>query len=242
MPTSNPALRRRRRLFRSSDADEKSEPVEHYAVDTGVSATSSGSVYGNLGVLVAPFGAIYGANGLRLHFGAVAGDYNYLSSGSSGYRVNGYGQSADVMIGYSYAIASTATLLVMGGAAVQHNANYPNDPNNSVKGTGFGPGILAGLDLDPAPAFKVAMQGEYTSVHDSYYASITTGYALFGTDKFLGPELVSMGDDFYNEWRAGAHLSGFKVNRVEIGISAGYLHNRTQGPGAYVGIDASTSF
>ena len=226
----------------ATDDAETPEPVEHFAIDAGLSVTSRASVYGNLGVLIAPFGAIYGSDGLRIHLGAVAGDYNYLGSSAPAVRVNGYGQSADAMIGYNFGFSPTASLLLMGGGAFQHNAVYPGDPNNPVQGAGIGAKVFAALDLNPTPATKVALQSEYVFLHNSYYASITTGYALFGTEKFLGPEVVFMGDDFFNEWRAGAHLAGLKLDRVEFGVSAGYLYNRTQGPGAYVGIDASTSF
>jgi hypothetical protein len=45
--------------------------------------------------------------------------------------------------------------------------------------------------------------------------------------------VIAMGNLRFNETRIGAHVTAFKLGKLNIGISGGYLHESEWGRGAY---------
>jgi hypothetical protein len=62
-------------------------------------------------------------------------------------------------------------------------------------------------------------------------------YAALGPEIYIGPEAVFLGGNTYNQYRLGAFVPGFKLNTIELGFSGGYLKDRAQGSGYFVGAD-----
>ena len=46
----------------------------------------------------------------------------------------------------------------------------------------------------------------------------------------------------HGQWRVGAHLTGFKMGPVQLGLSAGYLNDRKLGSGLYTVVDGRIAF
>ena len=59
---------------------------------------------------------------------------------------------------------------------------------------------------------------------------------------FLGPELVAIGDSFSQQYRLGAHVSGFRIGPLQFGIAGGYMSDRIRGSGGYGTFDTRLTF
>jgi Cellulose biosynthesis protein BcsS len=88
----------------------------------------------------------------------------------------------------------------------------------------------------------IAAEGSYSTAFHEYYTQFEAGYALFAPESYIGPKAVLLGDQNFDQYRLGAFITGFKVGKVELGVSGGYLHDRSQGSGYFVGSDFYVRF
>ena len=94
---------------------------------------------------------------------------------------------------------------------------------------------------NPTDATMMSAYGSYSTAHNAYYTRLKGGFALFDRT-FIGPEFTALGDDFFNQWRLGAHLSGFQLGMLKFAVAAGYVHDRVQKSGFYTSLDVRTAF
>jgi hypothetical protein len=105
------------------------------------------------------------------------------------------------------------------------------------------PGTHAGvkfeveLDAYPTEQTMAYAEVEYSTAIRSYYMDLKLGYAALGPEIYLGPKLVFLGDESFDQYRLGAFVSGFKIGKVELEFSGGYVKDRVQGSGFFAGMD-----
>ena len=219
--------------------EDAPEPAEIIAIDMGVTAATH-SVFGDLGVLFAPYGGL-DVSGFRAHVGTNDGRYSYVDK-DSGERIHGFGEEADILFGYSFnfdanKLFESSSFLLMAGANLQTDRLDVSDPENPVQGGRYGFKTSAEFYSNPTEKTLFSVQGQYSTAFNAYYSEILAGYAV-APEVFFGPTVAFLGDDHYEQWRAGAMLTGVKVGRTEFNVQGGFMRDRDQGNGAFATVGA----
>jgi hypothetical protein len=97
--------------------------------------------------------------------------------------------------------------------------------------------------VNPTPQTLVYGEAEYSTAFHSYFAKAKFGYDVTQTQQvFIGPEVAASGNQRYDQWRVGAHVTQLKFGKINMDISAGYAHDSSVGASAYGTTEFSTKF
>ncbi|WP_159727763.1 cellulose biosynthesis protein BcsS [Methylosinus sp. Ce-a6] len=230
------------------------QPQPAVSIDLSVDGTSRSSIAGAFVGKIAPFGSI-AESGPRIRVSTVIGKYAYDASDlpvyvpvgaafiprNSGYgRVHGTLEDGSFMVGYEVVSNQGGVALYVGPDVMNHSLS-PFDPGNQVRGVSVGAKIGVEAFARPTDSTMLALIAYYSTVHNSYYTRLKFGVEL-ADYVYVGPEALALGDDYFSQWRAGAHVTGLKLGAVQIGVSSGYLRDRVRGGGAYGILDTHISF
>ena len=104
-------------------------------------------------------------------------------------------------------------------------------------------GLKTALDYYARPTELTMFHatGSYATTFNAYFGRMRFGFASVAGG-YIGPELAALGDDNYRQWRAGAHLSGMQFGALQLGVSAGYVHDHVRKGGLYTTLDLRTGF
>ncbi|CAO4141508.1 cellulose biosynthesis protein BcsS [Methylorubrum aminovorans] len=208
------------------------------AVDGSTSITSNSSAFGSVTVTTA-LGSPPTVSGARVRVEGVAGTYSYPGQ-SVGGRVTGYQQEGSLLAGYEW-IWRDAALAGYIGFNVRSNQLSIPDPGNPVVGTGVGLKVAGNFYAAPTDRTMVSAYGSYSTKFNAYYSRFRVGY-MVADGVYIGPEALFLGDDFFRQYRVGAHLSGLSFGPVQMSLAAGYVQDRVQGTGYYSSIEARANF
>jgi Cellulose biosynthesis protein BcsS len=208
------------------------------AVDASVSITSNSSQFAGVSGTMALTDNLR-ESGARARVEALAGAYDYKIK-DTGQIVRGTQIEGGALVGYEW-IWRNAALAGYIGLNVRDNQLSAYDPDNSVVGTAAGLKMVAEAYANPTDNTMVSAYGSYSTAHHAYYGRVKAGFALFG-QTFVGPEVTFLGDDFFNQWRAGLHLTGLQVGMLKLGVAAGYVQDRVQKSGFYTSLDVRAAF
>lgn len=208
------------------------------AVDVSTDITTQGSYFGDVLVTAAPVGTL-AQSGLRVRADALGGVYSYYATDTK-QTVHGRQESGSLLAGYEW-VSPTTVFSAYLGVDIRNNSLSIADPANPVIGTSVG--AKGQLEFYTKPSFNtmIAAQASYATNKSAYFARLRGGY-LIGPDLYLGPEFVALGDQFFNQERVGAQLSGLRVGRLQFAFAAGYLYDRVRHSGGYATIDARVGF
>lgn len=222
-----------------SGAGSNGNPKFGVSIDGSVAGTSQNAIHVSVFGTIAPFGPL-NKTGMRLRIGGLAGSYKYVSTAPGVGAVTGRESSGTFLGGYEWVMPGT-TVSVFGGLEVQNRSLSKADPNNKVVGSSFG--LKTALDFYSNPTSYTMMSGNFTfsTNHNAYYARIKGGMAIFSR-VFVGPELLFLGDNFYGQWRFGAHVTGVKMGALQFGLSGGYVRDQKNGGGVYGILDTQIRF
>lgn len=208
------------------------------AVDAAATVTSNSSAFAGVTGTMALTDTLRDS-GARLRVEGLTGTYDYRIR-ETGAKVRGDQVEGSALVGYEW-IWRNAALAGYIGLNIRDNRLSVPDPANSVVGTAVGvKGVLEAY-ANPTDNTMVSAYGSYATDHRAYYARLKGGYALWG-QTFIGPEFTALGDDFFNQWRIGAHLSGFQIGLFKFAVAAGYVHDRVQKGGFYTSLDVRAAF
>ncbi len=182
----------------------------------GVDATE-GSQVAYLGVGARP-GASIDSDGIMLRGAVAYGRYEY----DRGLLPDGDGRllNVDAMIGYQWVGDTDRRTIYVGANFQSHDVD--NDPLNPVQGDDWGFKVQAEYYNEPSHGMMVLGVANYSTANESYYALGRIGWRVGSGNMFVGPEVGANGDARYNQWRAGAHITGFRVGPLGLGASLGY--------------------
>jgi outer membrane immunogenic protein len=221
------------------EAAENDSQRETIAIDGGVTYTNPYSLYGDLALLWGPGGL--DNSGVRFRAATVDGAYSFLENGTFGQRLYGNSEEVTGMVGYEFVQGTTSLLLMTGANYVTSSSQTgpagTTSTSNPFPGNAGGWKSLIELYSNPTDKTMVEVEGTYSTAFREYYTQYEVGYALWAPEIYIGPQAVLLGDESFDQYRLGAFISGFKVGKVELGVSGGYLHDRQQGSGYYVGTD-----
>ncbi|WP_019906624.1 cellulose biosynthesis protein BcsS [Methylobacterium sp. 77] len=208
------------------------------AVDASASVTSNSSAFGSLTGTFATEGTLL-QSGPRIRVEAVAGTYSYPGQGVA-QRVTGYQEEAALSAGYEW-IWRDAALAGFVGFNVRSNQLSILDPDNPVVGTGVGAKFGANFYARPTENTMVSAYGSYSTQFNAYYTRFRVGY-MVADGVYVGPEAMVLGDNFFSQYRIGAHVSGFSIGPIKMAVGVGYVKDRIQGSGYYSSVEARAAF
>jgi Cellulose biosynthesis protein BcsS len=208
------------------------------AVDGSTSITSNSSAFGSMTVTAAPGGPPT-QSGVRVRVEGIAGTYSYPGR-AVGARINGFQQEGGLLTGYEW-IWRDAALAGYIGFNVRSNQLSQPDPGNPVVGTGVGLKVAGSLYATPTDRTMVSAYGSYSTKFNAYYSRLRVGY-MVADGVYIGPEALFLGDDFFRQYRVGAHLTGLSFGPVQVSLGAGYVQDRVQGSGYYSSVEARANF
>ena len=199
---------------------------------------SKDSYGGYLGTMIAPFKDL-DTSGLRFYMLGEAGTYRYPAGGE---WIRGVYESGDALAGYGFEGDNYSINLLAGLNAINHTLSAV-DPENPVQGTRFGAKVRGDAWINPTPQTLTYGEAEYSTAFNTYYTKLKLGYDLSsGKQIFVGPEVAALGDNRFNQWRVGGHVTQVKVGPVQVDLSAGYARDSVVGSGAYGTVEVSTNF
>lgn len=207
-------------------------------VDASTDITTQGSYFGDINATAAPVGTLV-ESGVRLRVDALGGRYSYVSTDTN-QTVHGTQESGAALVGYEW-VSPAMTFAAYLGGDVRNNSLSIVDPGNPVVGTSFGAKSQFEFYGKPSALTMIAANASYATNKTAYFARLRGGY-LLGPDVYVGPELVALGDAFFNQERVGVHLTGLHTGPLQLAFAAGYLHDRVRGNGGYGTIDARVGF
>ncbi len=209
------------------------------AIDVTFDGTSQAAFSGVVIGTIAPF-APMDRSGLRLRGSGIVGAYSYYPSNFFLGKVNGVLVGGAFLMGYEW-VFKGATVAVFGGAEVVNTSISPNDPNNLAKGTSAGFKIATDFYVTPTDATMISGVASYSTNFNSYYGRFKFGMAL--ADRiYVGPEFGALGDNFFQQWRIGGHVTGLRFGLAQFGGAVGYLNDRVRGGGLYGTLDTRLAF
>jgi len=196
------------------------------------------SYSGIAGALIAPFKDL-DTSGLRFFMLGDTGVYKYPAEGKF---IRGAYESGDVLVGYAFEGDFYSINLLAGANAVNHTLS-DIDPENKVQGTAFGVKVRADAWINPTPKTLAYGEAEYSTAFQTYFTKAKFGYDFTsGKEIFVGPEVVRLGDERFNQLRIGSHITQMKFGKIQVDVSAGYAHDSIVGNGAYGNVEVSTNF
>jgi hypothetical protein len=206
-------------------------------IDIALDGTSQSAYSAAFIGTIAPFTPM-DRSGFRVRGSGIIGSYVYDSTDVG--RVNGNLTGGAMLMGYEW-VFKRATVAVYLGGEVVNNSISPNDPNNQAKGTSVGVKIATDFYVTPTNDTMVAGVVSYSSNFSSYYARLKFGMA-FADRIYLGPEVAALGDNFFQQWRIGGHVTGIRFGMLQFGAAVGFLNDRVRGGGAYGTLDTRVTF
>jgi hypothetical protein len=229
--------------FRAWSADRLDPPMPNSRADrtflySGGDFNSFNSYFAYVGGTFAPFGQ--DASGLRVGGFAGAGSYEYETT--SRIRSTGKFSTADGMIGWGIVTEKTNTKFMI-GANIQDQILSRPDPTNPVQGTKTGFKAHVDTYMNPTSSTMMFALGSYSTAFRTYYSEMKFGIAVLNdVDVFVGPQFIALGNQRFDQWRVGLHLTGMHLGLINVGIAGGYLHESDLGNGAYGMISANVRF
>lgn len=206
-------------------------------LDIALDGTSQSAFSAAIIGTIAPFKPM-DRSGFRLRTSAIVGSYVYDSTDVG--RVNGNLTGGAILMGYEW-IFKRATIAVYLGGEIVNNAISPNDPKNQAKGTSVGVKVATDFYVTPTKDTMIAGVLSYSSNFSSYYGRLKFGMA-FADRLYLGPEVAALGDNFFQQWRVGAHVTGIRFGMLQFGAALGFLNDRVRGGGVYGTVDTRVTF
>ncbi|WP_342151486.1 cellulose biosynthesis protein BcsS [Methylorubrum sp. SB2] len=207
------------------------------AVDASATLSSQGSQFASATLTAAPRDDLT-VSGPRVRLDGLIGSYRAGNGGKN----DALGDQAEIaaMAGYAWA-SRDAVLSGFVGLNLRRNALSRFDADTPTETVAVG--LKAALDYyaRPTAVTMIHATGTYSTAFNAYYGRLRGGIAAFAGG-YVGPEFALLGDDYYRQWRAGVHLSGLTFGAMQLGLSAGYLHDHARKGGLYTTVDLRTGF
>lgn len=207
------------------------------AVDASAAVASQGAQFANATVTAAPAGDLLGS-GVRVRVDGLIGSYRAETPGAA----RAVGQQTDLAAMAGYALVGPDSVLTgFVGLNVRRDEVAQSGASGTVARSGAG--LKTALDYYARPtAFTMFhATGSYATTFNAYYGRVRFGVAALAGG-YVGPEFTALGDDYYRQWRVGGHLSGMQIGAVQLGLSAGYVHDHVRKGGLYTSLDLRTGF
>jgi hypothetical protein len=123
-------------------------------------------------------------------------------------------------------------LKVFAGPELENRVLTPDVSTAKFRGTHIGARAAAELWWEPMPEMMLTSAFSASTNATSHSARAAAGWRVF--DQFwAGPEISASGDAFSQQYRVGAHLTGFRLAAFEWSAAAGYITDSFGRNGVY---------
>jgi hypothetical protein len=217
---------------------EKPSETWIVAVNSSVTVTSIGSQFADLNATVAVDGKP-DESGFRVRLDGLGGVYKYRDQ-ATGLHIHGQEEEGSLLGGYQW-IGQSFRIAGFVGPDLRNDSVSIPDPHNPVIGTSVGAKAVLDGWFKPLDRVMISGYGSYTTNDNAYFTRLKAGYAVLD-EIYIGPETALLGNDFFNQWRIGGHLSGLQLGPLQFALAGGYLHDRMQKGGAYTTLDIRSGF
>jgi len=146
--------------------------------------------------------------------------------------------TANLMLGYQFVNGGTRIAIYAGPDYQRHD--LPNDPANPVAGSEWG-GRIQGEAYSETENVMLLGIASYSTANDSYFLLGKAGFRV-GSSIFVGPEAGTLGNDRFDQYRIGAHVTGFRIGPVGLGVEAGYVNNSPGDDGIFGAVGFTLRF
>ena len=174
------------------------------------------SAFLNGGLLWSPAGL--DRDGFTLKVVLAGGLYTYPSGGLHT-DVDGTLLSAAALPGWRITTAGITVALYV-GPIIQDYRLSPYDPGSLLRGFYSGGQLATDVWYQPSPTSMIALDGSIASIALIGSARAAVGWRFF-EPFFVGPEAQALWCFDYQQWRLGAHVTGFRADGLEWSAAAG---------------------
>lgn len=150
--------------------------------------------------------------------------------------------SGAVLGGYGFE-GNNYSINLLAGLSAENDMLSTFDQADRVQGTQGGVKVRADAWINPTPTTLIYGEGEYTTAFQTYWTAGKLGWDVTnGKQIFVGPEVVEFGNERFNQWRVGAHITQIKIGKLEVALSSGYARDSVVGSSAYTHVEANIDF
>lgn len=121
---------------------------------------------------------------------------------------------------------------IFAGPELENRAPTPDVPAVNLRGTHIGARVAAELWWEPMPEMMLTSAFSASTNATSHSARAAAGWRVFDR-LWIGPEISASGDAFSQQYRAGVHLTGFKLDGLEWSAAIGYVTDSYHRSGLY---------
>jgi len=216
----------------AADAAAETKHFDRYLLSSGFDVwRNGGSLHG--GVLWSPDG-LY-REGFTLKLLVAGGQYRYVSGGAT---VTGRYTLTSAMAGWRFK-QDRLEVTLFAGPDVQSHRLTPNDLGNRMRGSHAGIRLGADLWYQPSDTFMATGSVSLSTIGPNYWARAAIGWHLFGR-AWIGPEVMALGGDRYQQYRAGVHATAFRAADFEWSMGLGYARDSDDRNGGYLRVGVLT--
>jgi hypothetical protein len=116
----------------------------------------------------------------------------------------------------------TLELKLFAGPELENRVPTPDIPDAAYRGTHLGARVAAELWWEPVPVMMLTSALSASTNATSHSARAAAGWRV--RDQFwVGPEISASADAFSQQYRVGAHLTGFRLDALEWSAAVGYV-------------------
>jgi hypothetical protein len=241
----------------AAEADEPDD-LSRFEINTSLDVTSRRGIGAYGAVTFAPSGLLE-QSGVRLKVEGVNGGYHYNTEGDPDFfqppllSIHGHFMGASALVGYELVTATLNLAGFVGGDYQRDSqsfnpANVPNpfgEPTEAIRnptlGARWGVKFATDAEYHPTEQWSFLLSGNYSTANNSWWSRLRPGYAVL-EDVFVGPEAIYQGNNFFQQWCAGAHVRGIKLGVLEIGLSSGFMRDSIVSNGIYGNLETSVRF
>lgn len=189
------------------------------------------------GTLWSPAGL--NADGFTLKLLVNGGAYTY-SSNTLQRDVDGTLISGAALPGWRFARGSLI-VSVFAGPLVQDYRLSPYDPGSRLHGLYAGGQFATDIWFEPTAKTMAALSGSVTSIGPTGYLRGALGYRMFDAF-FFGPEAAMLWCANFQQFEAGAHLTGLHFAGIEWSAGGGWSMDSDRRSGPYLRVGVSTKY
>jgi hypothetical protein len=216
----------------AADANAAEAHFDRYLLFGGFDLWRNGDA-AHGGLLWSPGGLASEGFTLKLLF--AGGDYGYDSGGTT---IDGRYGLTSAMAGWRFK-RDRLEITVFVGPDFQWNRLTPDDPGNRMRGTHVGVRFGGDLWYQPSDSFMATTSVSLSTIGPNYWTRAAIGWYLFDR-AWIGPEIMALGGDRYQQFRAGIHATAFKTGLFEWSGGVGYTRDSDDRNGGYVRIGVLT--
>ena len=133
------------------------------------------------------------------------------------------------------------SIAVYAGPIVQDYRLSPYDPGSLLHGFYSGAQLAADVWYQPTLTSMVALNGTIASIAAIGTLRAAVGWQ-FSEPFFVGPEAQALWCIDYQQWRLGAHITGFRINGIDWSAAAGLTVEFFGRVGPYLRLGVNTKF